>query len=80
MRKIAITYDFNYDKTIITFTLKEIRDEYYSSLESQYEFKEYLNSTLLYNKLLNNFDAEYDDEIAWGLNTLVNQIFNEKED
>lgn len=80
MRKITITYDFNYDKTTITFTLKEITDEYYSSLERQYDFKEYLNSTLLYNKLLDDFDAEYDDEIAYGLSELVNQIFNEKED
>lgn len=80
MRKIEITCDFNHDGTIVTFTLREIEDEYYSSKEQYYDLNKYKTSTDLYNKLLDDFDAEYDDEVAHGFNRLCMQIYDEKED
>ena len=80
MRKITVICDFNDTSDIVTFTLREEMKEYYESQEQDYDLTEYKTSIELYNKLLDDFDAEYDDEVANGFDRLCMQIFDEKED
>lgn len=80
MRKINVLCDFNNSNDIVTFTLREEMEEYYSSQEEDYNLNQYNTSSNLYNKLLDDFNAEYDDEVARGFHKLCLQIFDEKEE
>ena len=80
MRKIDILCNFDCEGNRIYITLREEAYEYYGSHERTYNLKDYNGSTELYNKLLDDFDAEYDDEVAHGFNRLCMQIYDEKED
>lgn len=77
MRKIDMYY--NYDNDEITIICKEENDTHYQHYEVMYHLEDFKNWAQLYNKTLDDFDAEYDDALAEGLETLCRQFWKENE-
>ena len=77
MRKIDIYYCF--DDKEVNITIKEEKLMHYQCRSISYNYKDYLDWIELYNTTLDDFDAEYDEEIADGLETLCNQFWKEKD-
>lgn len=68
------------DKEEICFVCKEENEMHYNHYEKSYLIKDFKNWASLYNKTLDDFDAEYDDVIASGLEALCKQFWKEKDE
>jgi len=75
MRNINIFY-YLIGNENVTFNLNVETTADYTSKTITYDIKDY-DEVELYNKMLDDFDAEFDDEIANGLNVLTRQVYKE---
>jgi len=77
-RKINMYYCFN-GESDVEFNLTEENFAHYQNYSFDYKVKDFKDWTDLYNKLLDDFDAEYDDKASEVIETLVKQFWKEKE-
>lgn len=77
IRQICIRYWF--DKDQIMLTLAEEKLQKWTTITLQYGIDDFEDWTELYNRALNDFDAEYDDDVAEGLEITCEQFWKEKE-
>lgn len=77
-RKIDMFYCFE-GESEVEFTLIEENFAHCQCYSFSYKVKDYNDWINLYNKLLDDFDAEYDDKVADVIETLVKQFWKEKE-
>lgn len=77
-RKIDMYYCFDGEKDV-EFNLIEETLAHCRNHSFDYKVKNFKHWTDLYNKALEDFDAEYDDKIADTLETLCKQFWKEKE-
>lgn len=75
MRKIVIYY-YVQNGNNVTFNVSEESTAEYTSTSISYDVDKYKEEDL-YNTMLDDFDAEFDDEIASGLNVLTRQLYKE---
>jgi len=76
-RKINVYYSF--DDTNVTFELNEENYMHYQTYTITYEIDKFGDWVDLYNKLLDDFEVEYDDKIPNMLESLCAQFWEEKE-
>lgn len=75
MRKVDIWYSFNDEEIYIT-----LNDEtlcHYVDQSVTYIINDFKDWTDLYNKLLEDFEAEYDDKVANALEVICKQFWKE---
>lgn len=77
MRKVDMYWYADKEETCIRH--KEENNMICSLYEFTYRLNDFNNWTDLYNKAIEDFDAEYDDMIAEGLETICLQIWKEKD-
>lgn len=75
MRKIVMHY-YVVGGNEVTFNISEEATAEYTSISMTYDLNKY-SEEQLYNKMLDDFDAEFDDEIASGLNVLTRQVYKQ---
>jgi len=73
-RIIDITYKLNEDKTLLTIDLIDESDNNITRYLKEYNLIEIDEPMILYNQMLDDFGAEYDDELAGTLDRIVNKI------
>ncbi len=76
-RKIDMYYCF--DEKSVQITITKENHMHYQHYSISYNHNDYIDWMDLYNKTLDDFDAEYDEEIANGLDILCKQFWKEKE-
>lgn len=77
-RKIDMYYYFD-GESDVEFKLIEETLAHCQNYSFDYKLKDFNDWTKLYNKLLDDFDAEYDDKLADVIEMLVKQFWKEKE-
>ena len=73
-RTIDITYKLNYDGTILTIDLIDESNNNITRYLKDYNLVKIDEPTILYNQMLEDFGAEYDDELSSTLDRIVNKI------
>ena len=73
-RTIDITYKLNDDKTMLTIDLIDESNNNITRYLKEYDLIKIDEPTILYNQMLDDFGAEYDDELASTLDRIVNKI------
>lgn len=76
-RIIDITYKLNDDKTLLTIDITDESDNNITRYLKEYDLIKIDEPMLLYNQMLDDFGAEYDDEFASTLDKIVNKIEKE---
>lgn len=76
-RIIDITYKLNDDKTLLTIDITDESDNNITRYLKEYNLIEIDEPMLLYNQMLEDFGAEYDDDLASTLDKIVNKIEKE---
>lgn len=76
-RNIEINYKLNEKKDVLTVNYKEELKAGYKSIIKEYDLIKYDESSLLYNQLLDDLDAEYDDILAELIDKTINKIMLE---
>ena len=75
-RKVMVDYYGDYDSEVV-IKIEEESNGLYLIEERRYDLKDYDTQSDLYNKTLDDFDKEFDDEIANALDKITKQIFKE---
>lgn len=73
-RIIDITYKLNDDKTMLTIDLIDESNNNITRYLKEYDLTKIDEPMILYNQMLDDFGAEYDDELADTLDRIVNKI------
>lgn len=73
-RKIELNYKLNEDKTLLTINYLEENATGFTNIIKEYNLIKVDESTDLYNIILDDLDAEYDDELAELINKLLEKI------
>ena len=73
-RIIDITYKLNDDKTMLTIDLIDESNNNVTRYLKEYDLTKIYEPMILYNQMLDDFGAEYDDELASTLDRIVNKI------
>ena len=76
-RNIEINYKLNDKKDVLTINYIEELKTGYKSIIREYDLIEYDESSLLYNQMLDDLNAEYDDILAKLIDKTVNKIMME---
>lgn len=76
-RNIEITYKLNDKKGLLTINYLEENKESFKNIIKEYDLTKYDEQGLLYNQMLDDLDAEYDDELANLLDKLTTKILEE---
>lgn len=79
-RNIELNYEINEDKTVLTINYLEENKTGYKNIIKEYDIIKIDDSVTLYNTILDDLDAEYDDELAELIDKLVNKIIRENEE
>lgn len=75
-RKVIVDY-YRDDDTEFVIKIEEESEGIFLIDERRYDLKDYDTQSDLYNKTLDDFDKEFDDEIANALDKITKQIFKE---
>lgn len=75
-RKVIVDY-YRDDDTEFVIKIEEESEGIFLIEERRYNLKKYPTQSDLYNKVLVDFDKEFDDEIANALDKITKQIFKE---
>lgn len=76
-RNIEINYKLNDKKDMLTINYTEEVKTGYKSIIREYDLIEYDESSLLYNQILDDLSAEYDDILADLIDKIVIKIMIE---
>ena len=76
-RKIELNYKLNEDKTLLTIDYLEENTTWFTNIIKEYNLIKVDESTDLYNIILNDLDAEYDDELTELINKLLEKIMKD---
>ena len=76
-RKIELNYKLNEDKTLLTIDYLEENTTGFTNIIKEYNLIKVDESTDLYNIILNDLDAEYDDELTELINKLLEKIMKD---
>lgn len=79
-RRIDMTYELNDDKTLVTITLVDESNNNVTKHIKEYDLMKIDEIGMLYNQMLDDFGAEYDDELADTIDRIVNKIEKEGAD
>lgn len=79
-RNIELNYEINEDKTVLTINYLEENKTGYKNIVKEYDIIKIDDSVTLYNTILDDLDAEFDDELAELIDKLVNKIMVENEE
>jgi hypothetical protein len=77
-RKVIVDY-YRDDDTEFVIKIEEESEGIFLIDEHRYDLKKYPTQIDLYNKTLDDFDKEFDDEISNALDKITKQIFKEVE-
>lgn len=78
-RKIDITYKLNDNLTLLTIDLIDESNNNITRYVREYDLIQYDEPMILYNQMLDDFNAEYDDELADTINRIVDKIGKESD-
>ena len=78
-RNIELNYKLNEEKTILTIEMVEETTNSFKSITREYDLIQLDEQSLLYNKALDDFDAEFDDTLANLLDRLIEKAIKENE-
>lgn len=76
-RNIILNYKLNEAKTVLTIELEEETKKAIIKKVIEFDLIQLDEESILYNKALDEFDAEYDDELAPMLDKLIHKATNE---
>lgn len=79
-RRIDMTYELNDDKTLVTINLVDESNNNVTKHIKEYDLIKIDEIGMLYNQMLDDFGAEYDDELADTIDRIVNKIEKEGAD
>lgn len=79
-RNINLNYKLSDDKTLLTVNYTEENKTGYKNIIKEYDIINIDDTITLYNTILDDFDAEYDDELAKLIDKLVNKIMRDNEE
>lgn len=79
-RNINLNYKLSDDKTLLTVNYTEENKTGYKNIIKEYDLINIDNAPTLYNTILDDFDAEYDDDLAKLIDKLVNKIMKDNEE
>lgn len=78
-RNMYVNYKLNDDKSLLTVTLMEEGKNWIRKIVKEYDLIKIDEFTMLYNQMLDDFNAEYDDELAEMLDELTRKLEKESE-
>lgn len=78
-RNIELNYKLNEEKTILTIEMLEETTNSFKSITREYDLIQLDEQSLVYNKALDDFDAEFDDTLAGLLDRLIEKAIKENE-
>lgn len=78
-RNIELNYKLNEEKTILTIEMLEETANSFKSITREYDLIQLDEQSLVYNKALDDFDAEFDDTLANLLDRLIEKAIKENE-
>lgn len=78
-RNIELNYKLNETKTILTIEMIDETKVGFKSITKEYDLLQLDEESLIYNKALDDFGAEYDDLLAGLLDRLINKAIKENE-
>ena len=79
-RNIDLSYKLSDDKTLLTVNYTEENKKGYKNIIKEYDLINIDDTITLYNTMLDDFDAEYDDDLARLIDKLVNKIMRDNEE
>lgn len=79
-RRIDMTYELNDDKTLVTIILVDESNNNVTTHIKEYDLTKIDEIGMLYNQMLDDFGAEYDDDLADTIDRIVNKIEKEGAD
>lgn len=77
-RKIEINYKLNEEKTLLTIDLIDESKNNITRYLKEYNLIKIDDAMTLYNQMLDDFNAEFDDELADSIDKIVNKIMMEE--
>lgn len=77
-RNIEINYKIDGKKGLLTINYLEENKESFKNIIKEYDLTKYDEQGLIYNQMLDDLDAEYDDCLASLLDKLTTKILKEK--
>jgi hypothetical protein len=78
-RKINMTYKLNEDLTLLTIDLIDESNNNITRYVREYNLIQYDEPMILYNQMLDDFNAEYDNELADTINRIVYKLEKESD-
>ncbi len=78
-RNIELNYKLNEEKTILTIEMIEETTNSFRSITREFDLIQLDEESLIYNKALDDFEAEYDDLLADLLDKLIHKAIKENE-
>lgn len=79
-RRIDMNYELNDDKTVVTIILVDESNNNVTKHIKEYDLMKIDEIGMLYNQMLDDFGAEYDDDLADTIDRIVNKIEKEGAD
>lgn len=79
-RNINLNYKLSDDKTLLTVNYTEENKTGYKNIIKEYDLINIDDKITLYNTMLDDFDAEYDDDLARLIDKLVNKMMKDNEE
>lgn len=79
-RNINLNYKLSDDKTLLTVNYTEENKTGYKNIIKEYDLINIDDAMTLYNTILDDFDAEYDDDLARLIDKLVNKIMKDNKE
>lgn len=77
-RNIETSYELNEKKDLLTISFLEENYKGFKNIIKEYDLSQFDNQMLLYNQMLDDFDAEYDDILADLLDKTTTKILKER--
>lgn len=78
-RNIELNYKLNEAKTVLTIEMLEETTNSFKSITREYDLIQLDEQSLVYNKALDDFNAEFDDTLANLLDRLIEKAIKENE-
>lgn len=78
-RELYVNYKINNDKTVLEVSVLEVVNNTLCSKTKSYDVIKCDDKMTLYNYMLDDFDAEYDDTLSLMLDKMLDKIIDENE-
>lgn len=78
-RKIELSYNLDKKKKILTIYYVEENKQHLKNIVKEYDTSKYDDEMVLYNQVLDDLDAEYDDNLAELIDRLIKKAVKENE-